>query len=470
MLTNFFPKDNKTVFSNPTYLNKNGEQTDDTVFYEKFSITKKLTGTSPKEIDIRYQLCLDDGTCLVPTNETFLFQESKKNILWMILISFLAGLLLNLSPCILPIIGIKFLTLINFAKSNKRSRFIDIGYYIFGVLISFFILSLVVVILKLTGSAVGWGFQYQNRYYILFTIFLMFAFALNFLGVFTIPHLFNYNEKSSFSSFLLGTTAVILGSACSIPFLGTAVAFALTQDNITVILIFFSIGVGFASPFLFFGIFPSLYKKLPKSGEWLGLTYKILGFLFFGVIIWLLGILIKQNVNINVVLFSLLIFAFLISLYQWKIKNRFIKKIIIPALVVLTMGSVVYLIKPTQNLDPQHSIKSSVSLPISGLQNFLSENENVLVEVTAEWCLTCKFNRLTVLSSLETESKFRDLSIKLYLLDYTNSSEKITAYINSFGSSGVPLYVLYKKGKVAQPITGYLFKKSFITKLEEYYK
>ena len=311
---------------------KKGRQYDFFAFLEQAN-TKIVNeeGKSSFEIQIDEEISKIISPLLISITDGEKYEEvslflnnnkERNSILFYLFLAFIGGFILNFMPCVLPVLSLKlyyFSSASNKSSTQIRNDCISI---IFGIMTSFFILAASILILKSFGQTVGWGFQFQNKYFLFFIIIFIFVFSLNLLGFFEIvlPHSFQnkvavYSTKNNrFSHFLSGVFATLLATPCSAPFLGTAVGFSMLASNSLIFVIFFSVSVGFALPYLTFIIFPRIISFLPKPGKWM-LTFKyFLGILLFISSIWLMSL---AGINNLIILFIGLLIG-LISFFKSK--------------------------------------------------------------------------------------------------------------------------------------------------------
>ncbi len=325
-----------------------------------------------------------------------------KNIWTMIAFAFLGGLILNVMPCVLPVLSLKFLSMVK--SSNKKTHHIRAGFIAssFGILTTFWAMALVISFLKIAGHSIGWGMQFQNTYFLLFLVTIITIFAANLWGVFEInlpsfisrkiPIAKQSNTHSLTSHFMTGVLATILATPCSAPFLGTAVGFALGQDTKAIFIIFTFLGLGLAVPYIFVAIFPKIALYMPKPGKWMITVKKIMAVALLATAIWL-GSIAANNI----------------------------------------IG------RQTQEITDGIWYKFS----ISRLNEEISKGKIVFVDITADWCITCKANKKFVIDDREIMQIFGKENIVLLVGDWTEMDDNLTSYINSFGKYGIPLNIIY---------------------------
>ncbi len=415
-----------------------------------------------------YQLCTDDGTCLFPESievEILLDVEEsadtsqKTGILWFLLLALLGGILLNVMPCVLPVLSLKALSLVHQSKNNKKEILTGSWLYAAGIIFSLFIFATVITIIKLSGERVGWGFQFQNTGFVLGLITIIYLFALSLFEVFIItPPGLNKaaglsGRKGNIGSFLSGVFAVLLATPCTAPFLGTALGFAFSQPPLIIYLIFLFVGLGLALPFLLLGFFPGFVKALPKPGAWMNTFREIMGFLLIATVIWLFTVLYKQVGGAGILdtliyIFSLTISAWILG--KWTNHARKKRTRIIAAFVALLLaGGTGWMLfsQPKAN-----EIQKGEYSPVpSGWEKFdpellldnVNQGEPVFLAFSAQWCLTCKTNEKTTLLTPWGNTFFSEQGIKRYYGDYTRNDPVIAEWIENFGRAGVPVYVYF---------------------------
>jgi thiol:disulfide interchange protein len=418
----------------------------------------------------KYQLCNEKNICFLPREESmtavFEVDENPGYVLMLLryfLFAFLGGLILNLMPCVFPVLSIKALSLVKQSDQKKEEILLNSLAYTVGVLFSFLVLALVVVFIKRSGELVGWGFQFQNPIFIMALTGIVFVFALSLFDVFvfSFPGINKISKVAGkeglAGSFFKGLLAVVLATPCTAPLLGTALGFAFAQPYYLVITVFLLVGLGLSLPFLLLGIFPVLIKILPKPGEWLNVFKEIMGLLLVGTGIWLLSVL--QNMIGNEMR-SFLIFLGILGLSYW-FYGRFARPeyniilrwiVIAVSLSAITAGGYFFLVnkKPVQQVENVMD-KNTSHASINGWEKFSEEKLNgyilqgkpVFIDFFAEWCLTCKVNESTVLLTEDMQDQFRKYGVKLLYADYTKNDPLVSKWLVKYERAGVPLYVLY---------------------------
>ena len=360
-----------------------------------------------------------------------------KKLLLMSAFAFLGGLILNLMPCVLPVLSLKAFSIIN-NKSGEYGQTVKNAFsYTVGILLSFIALGSILSFLNCRSGNALWGFQMQNPAFV-----LVMAYIFLFIGMMMsdIIHLnMCFGGSSAKSSFLSGILTVLVASPCTAPFMGAAVAWALMSRNeIMIIAVFLFLGLGLALPWLLIALFPSLCKKLPKPGEWMNHFKHALAFPIYATVIWLLWILMSsQNQNvIAIVLLSMLTTVFAAQAQSFK--SKLLKLFMVALSVVIIIWSITLTLPQdtkTENVIEKYSSEK--------LDYYKKKNVPVLLKFSAKWCLTCMVNESAVFSDKSLLEELRKNGIVIMHADWTNKDKEIADVISGYGRSGVPLYVYY---------------------------
>ncbi len=416
-----------------------------------------------------------------------------RSIVLIALYALLGGLLLNLMPCVFPILSIKILSFIEKTHYSFSKRLYHGGAYLLGVLGSLYIFAGLVIILRHQGLSVGWGFQLQSPIFVCLMIMLFFLMGLNLSGVFEIgqslTRLGNLqkNTYNYFSSFVKGSLTVLISTPCTTPFMGVAMGYTLSQNIFKTFLIFSFLGIGVALPYITFLAFPKTLKWLPKAGPWMITLKQLMAFFIYGTVVWLFWVLIKQTPS--QVLISHLGILIILSLSVWifdtwgKVHLSKIKRYLVNSVTFLLIASCVYMsfqittkyqkiFSDSQNIPTVGNQNSPLKwIPYSKekLQASLNKGESVFINFTAAWCLTCQLNKVP-LNSKKVIKIITEKNITLLEADWTKYDPKITQAIKSYHRLGVPLYVFYpnkvngnKEKKIILPevLTSKLLIKTF---------
>ena len=387
---------------------------------------------------------------------------AARGIFTFLLFGFLGGMILNLMPCVLPVISLKIFGFIQQAGQSRQKIFRSGIAFTLGIFAWFIALAVLLIALKGAGRDVTWGgFQFTNPYFVLALSVIVLVFALNLFGVFEIwlpqsvtRSLLSTSERKDYlGSFLQGVFATVLATPCTAPFLGTALGFAFTQSAVIILAMFIAIAAGMSTPYLLLSVQPAWLRLVPRPGPWMIHVKQFMGFLLLATLLFLLYILGAQRGLDGAMWASC--FLLVVSIACW-MKGAFVsptatgtKRTIVRVLMLmLVLGSGVYLIG-----DKFQSAKiASADSRLSGnwqaftperLQAELGQGHTVFVDFTAAWCLTCKFNEANVLEAQDVKDAFQRHGIVKLKADWTNGDPAITKLLRQFGRPGVPLYVLY---------------------------
>ncbi|MGE5215333.1 MAG: thioredoxin family protein, partial [Nitrospirota bacterium] len=409
-----------------------------------------------------------------------------RGVLTFLFFGFIGGVILNLMPCVLPVISLKIFGFIQQAGQSRRKIFRSGIAFTVGIFAWFIALALLLVALKGAGGDVTWGgFQFTNPYFVLVLSVFVLVFALNLFGVFEIslPQsvtrglLSTSERKDLLGSFFQGVFATVLATPCTAPFLGTALGFAFAQSAAVILAMFIAIAAGMSAPYLLLSAQPAWLRFLPRPGPWMVHVKQFMGFLLLATLLFLLYVLGAQRGLEGAIWASC--FLLVISVACW-MKGAFAlptasvtkRTIVLVLMVLLMIGSGIYFIG-----DKFQSAKiASADSRLPGdwhaftperLQAELDQGRTVFVDFTAAWCLTCKFNEANVLENRDVREAFQRHGIVKLKADWTNGDPVITKLLQQFGRPGVPLYVLYP-GKNEDPFVfpELLTKSMVLDKLE----
>jgi thiol:disulfide interchange protein DsbD len=385
-----------------------------------------------------------------------------RGIFTFLLFGFLGGLILNLMPCVLPVISLKIFGFVQQAGQSRQKIFRSGIAFTIGIFAWFIALAVLLIALKGSGRDVTWGgFQFTNPYFVLALSVIVLVFALNLFGVFEVSlpksvtrSLLSTSErKDLLGSFFQGVFATVLATPCTAPFLGTALGFAFTQSAAIILAMFIAIAAGMSAPYLLLSAQPAWLRFVPRPGPWMLHVKQFMGFLLLATLLFLLYVLGAQRGLEGAIWASC--FLLVISIACW-MKGAFVlptasavKRIVVLVLMLLlVIGSGVYFIG-----DKFQSARiASADSQIRGdwqpftperLQSELEQGRSVFVDFTAAWCLTCKFNEASVLEAQDVREAFQRHRIVKLRADWTNGDPVITKLLQQFGRPGVPLYVLY---------------------------
>jgi DsbC/DsbD-like thiol-disulfide interchange protein/cytochrome c biogenesis protein CcdA len=358
-----------------------------------------------------------------------------------IALAFLGGLILNIMPCVLPVLSVKALSLAGGAQAGQVRRH---GFlYFAGVMATFLALALVLLALRGAGEAVGWGFQLQAPWVTSALALLFFVIGLNLLGVFNIGG-GTQNVGAGLAArggdagaLFTGVLAVIAATPCTAPFMAGAIGVAVTQSAATMLAIFAALGLGFALPLTLLHFAPGLQRLIPKPGAWMERAKQVLAFPMFAAAIWLAWVLAEQTgaVGVQSLLNVAAALAFLLFVGKW---GRV--WLVIGALVLV--GALALSWRPILGVERESALVSEPWSP-ARVAELRSEGRGVFVNFTAAWCITCKANELAALSSPRVIQAFETENVAYLVADWTNRDETIAAALAEHGRAGVPLYLYY---------------------------
>ena len=382
----------------------------------------------------------------------------KNSIGYYLVLAFVGGLILNIMPCVLPVISIKLFGLVKYKNESHKAIIKHNLFYTLGILFTFGVLASIVLSLKSIGSQVGWGFQLQSPTFIAIMIIGLFIFSLNLFGLFEFStpggsKLGNVNLKENFTGdFLSGILATVLSTPCSAPFLGTALTFAFTSSTGEIYLIFTMIGLGLAFPFILTGVYPKLVAFLPKPGNWMNTVKKILGVTLLLTIIWLLDV---YNALVDGSSHLLKLGGAMVFIYAgfllYKKKEKWIGAVsFLLALGIFVNISTTAVIASSDEQTALIRDKQSKGLdwqPWSEakMSEHKTNGEVVFIDFTAKWCFTCKVNEKLVLDTDEFKTLAKEKNLKLLIGDWTKRDEVIGSFLRKNGLVGVPAYFIQKK-------------------------
>ncbi len=365
----------------------------------------------------------------------------------------MGGLILNVMPCVLPVLGIKALGFVREAHGARQRLVVHGLTYSGGVLVTFALLAVGLLLLRSGGESLGWGFQLQSPVVITLLAFLMLAVGLNLSGVFSVGGgLMGAGQTLTdghglHATFATGVLAVVVASPCTAPFMGAALGFALTRPTWEALAVFLSLGAGFALPMLLLSLFPDWLRLIPKPGPWMRRLQQSLAFPMYATAAWLVWVLSQQTDarSFGIALAGLVAVALVAWLYgQWTPRGWRL------GLLGAGLASVLVLaVSPMAGQDVtaaadtrgEHRLWSE-----ERVQALTAVGRPVFVNFTAAWCITCKVNEQVALSTTSTQRLFEANSVAYLVADWTRRDPAITRQLERHGRSGVPLYLLYSPG------------------------
>ena len=372
--------------------------------------------------DISYETTLDN------LNDYLLENPSVYSLgLQIIFIAFVGGLILNFMPCVLPVLSLKMVQLVSYRTESVWVFRKKLLFNILGILTTFLLLSILAILIKSTGDYVGWGIQFQSPYFLVFMILLTCFFAFNLFGVFhyflpsKVLSFLSYNKDGYLGDFVTGVFLTFLATPCTAPLVGTAIGFALSGNILEIFSILLVMGVGLSLPLILLLFFPSIIKIIPKPGNWLNTFKKIMGFLLLLTSIWLMSILYSLLISTN----------------------------------------------PLSNVKKEdYEIRWDIEKNLLYPSQLAKEGEIVFVDITADWCITCKVNKNLVLNNPEIVEMFSKNNVKFLQLDWTKPNDKIKEFLALKNRYGLPYNEIYSSsipnGKILPEILSKKIVKEFI--------
>ena len=392
--------------------------------------------------------------------------------LWQaLLFALVGGLILNLMPCVLPVLSIKVLGFIHQAGDDPAKARRHGLVFTAGVLVSFLALAAVLIGLRAGGEQLGWGFQLQSPAFIVVLSVIIFMFGLSLFGVFEIgTSLVGLGGRADSGSglsgsFLSGVLATVVATPCTAPFMGVALGYALTQSAAQSLAIFGFLGLGMALPYLTLSSVPALLRYVPKPGAWMESFKQFMGFLMMATVVWLLWVLnLQTDPNLVALVMVLLV---LVALGSWILgrwggiasgsRSRMTARAAAAVIIIASMAAVLSQVPaPAKAERTAAAPMNSAGLewePFSRqlVQDLRTSGKTVFVDFTAAWCLSCQVNKRVALSDSRVVEQFENLGVVPVQADWTSRDPEITRALAEFGRNSVPLYVLYTGGPDAEP-------------------
>lgn len=364
--------------------------------------------------------------------------------------AFAGGLLLNLMPCVFPILSLKALALAKAGGDERQARS-DAAGYALGAIGIIMLLGAIILIIRSSGAQLGWAFQLQDPRIIGLLMLLVFGIALNLAGLFELPALtiVNPRQGSFAGSVLTGALAAFIATPCTGPFMAGALAVALLLPAPAAMAVFFGLGLGLAAPFLLLGFFRPARRWLPKPGAWMQKLRQILSIPMFLTAVGLLWILGRQT-DASAMAVALVAGLLLAMGLWWLGLRQFTDRAKWPVyLPMLAAAAICGLALPATAQSPAPAEAAAGIVPYSpgGLAVLRAKNKPVFLYFTADWCLSCKVNEATSLSSAEVKASFKGHGVTIMRGDWTRGDPEISAFLKSRGSAGVPLYLWYAPGR-----------------------
>ena len=417
----------------------------------------------------------DDGNVVNAPSAAGNTTENAAGTFILLLSALFGGLILNLMPCVLPVLSLKLFSLIKQARESRKRLMVLGATTTAGILASFWTLAAIVAAVKAGGGNAGWGMQFQSAGFIAFMVVILSAFAMSFFGVFEIwlpgsatTKMDKAGRKQGLvGAFFTGALLVLLSTPCSAPFLGTAMGFAFTASTPVLFLFFTAAGVGLAIPYMLVSAFPKVLKVFPKPGAWMVTLQKIMGVLLLATVVWLLWIVHEQAGYFGVGIFAAI--SLLSIAMSFAIGNIAPPGVAFFREVLSVGGSIVILFiiwfafaspKYEDEVDARFKARSVQLVTEDGwyrytpelIQEFAKAGRTVFIDATADWCLTCKANEAAVLNREDFKHAMDSLNVARVKADWTRETPEVTELLRSMGKSGVPAYAIYPAGDASKQI------------------
>ena len=410
----------------------------------EFDFNKKLISEDSFPLEVVLKDVNHNFEHLLSAQITKDISNSKMNtFIFYILISLLAGLILNVMPCVFPILSIKLMSVFTVDQGTARVSFLTVA---LGIVSSFFLLGVCFLVLQYFNFSIAWGMQFQKPYFLIFITLIIFLFMMNMFGQFQINLPQNFSNiafaglgnKSFFKDFFNGFFATLMATPCSAPFVGTAITAAFTQNYIIGMSIFLFMGIGMASPYLLIALFPKLVNFLPKPGIWMIYVKYFLGLLLLATVVWLSNILLNF---FNIYFLVISLFVLLVITYRRKFplfKNT------------ITIASIIFIFFSTSlQIFQQHSLnaeeKDWVSFFTVDIDQLVAQDKIIFLDITADWCATCQFNKINVLNSDNIIKQFKENNITLIRADWTKPNERVNLFLEKYDRFGIPFNAFFSK-------------------------
>ncbi len=372
--------------------------------------------------------------------------------------AFIGGLILNLMPCVFPVLAIKVVGFVHVKDQAVRVRR-GLAYSA-GVVLSFLALGALLLSLRAAGESLGWGFQLQSPAVVALLAVLFTLIGLNLAGLFEFGNflpdrLANLHVKNpTIDSFLTGVLATAIASPCTAPFMGAALGYAIGLPALQALAVFGAIGVGMALPYLAASVVPAVARIMPRPGSWMLTFQQLMAFPMFATVIWLVWVLGQQSgIDGAAALLALLL---LLALCVWAFTLKGRPQLILASISVLLLALALWSLGPNvvklQDGPPAAQLTSSggqawQAWQVGRVEQLTAQGQSVFVDFTAAWCVTCQYNKITTLSNASVLADFADKKVALLRADWTRRDPAVTEALSQLGRSGVPVYVIYKPGR-----------------------
>jgi thiol:disulfide interchange protein/DsbC/DsbD-like thiol-disulfide interchange protein len=438
---------------------------------------------APVREDGSETLAILDGAALGSTSTGAI---SGVSLPWALLFAFGGGLLLNLMPCVFPVLSIKILGFADSSGEDPSAMRRHGWLFGAGVLVSMWILAGTLLGLRAAGSEIGWGFQLQSPSFVALMALLFVGIGFNLLGAFEVgTSAMNWGGKVQSSApsdgnrgaFMTGILATVVATPCTAPFMGAALGVALTSSTAGALAIFSMLGIGMATPYVALSMTPRFLDALPKPGAWMETLKQFFAFPMFATAIWLLWVFAQQTGDGAVAL--LLGAVLLLGMAAWVLNRwsaalsrtaRIVSRTVVTAMVLGAISLAVIGAQnpaPTSGTSPSTSDAAWISYSATTVDSLRAAGRPVFIDFTAAWCITCQVNKRTVLSTPAVTNAFEANNVALVRADWTHRDAEITRALESHGRSGVPLYVYYENENASPDLLPEVLTKDIVLRRME---
>ncbi len=444
------------------------------VYYNFANTALTELGEDAYLLKLTAQGCADAGLCYPPNDWLFRVTPSTGSIssitldtwnaahnagaasqnstqaLWlMLLFALIGGAILNLMPCVFPVLGLKVLS---FTRSGHGRASVHGAVYSAGIVLSFLAVAVALISLQSAGAAIGWGFQLQTPWFVALLSCVFFVLSLNLFGVFEIALLGgvpgqNLSQRSDYTgSFFTGVLATVVATPCTAPFMGTALGFAATQPAAIALAVFAALGLGMALPVFLLTLFPGALKSLPRSGAWMERLKQFLGFPLLATAIWLSWVIGRQSGADGMAATLLAWLVLGLAIWLMGLRQTLARVLALASfLIAISLLASPALEQRKQSAD--NIGKNTVFYSESRLRELRASGRPVFIDVTADWCITCKINEKVALHTSAVEAAFAEKNVAYMVADWTLYDENITSLLSEYQRNGIPLYLLYLPGE-----------------------
>lgn len=469
------------------------------VFYHQAQVSIPLPPQSDREklqLEVSSQGCADAGLCYPPYQQHFDIDRQQliateisptdapkhsspgadnntsnsdnnspddTNLLYILLLAAMGGVILNLMPCVFPVLTLKVLSFTGKDPAQAHTRTHGLVYTA-GVVLSFVAIASILLLLKATGEAIGWGFHLQSPWFVAALTYLFFVMGLALSGMLELGSRFMglggtmATQGGYAGTFFTGVLATVVASPCTAPFMGTALGYAMTQPPAIALSVFAALGFGMASPFLILSEIPSLTRFMPKPGAWMDSFKRFMAFPLYATCVWLLWVIGNQTGSSGMAIVLLGCLLLTLAIYLWHENAQKHRWQVLKNMTSLAATVAALMMLASPFLQPQ-SLAMTASehadwqaYSANTLQDLQDSEQAVFINVTADWCITCLLNERTTLSTDEIKQAFKNNDIHYLKADWTKHDPAITALLQEYDRTGIPLYLLYPPGESQRAI------------------